>query len=74
MKAGITGLLAGAVSGLAAAVAFPPAGLWGLAWIALVPLFLRVRAQTEGADAVAHWLAVLMGPDTTSAPHDAARG
>jgi len=56
MRVRITGLLAGAVSGLVGAIAYPPADLWFLAWVALVPLFLRVRA-TDGRKTVFPFIA-----------------
>lgn len=48
----VRGLLAGAASGVLAAAAFPPTDLPVLAFVALVPLFLHVRAG-EGRDVAA---------------------
>jgi apolipoprotein N-acyltransferase len=56
MRSRMTGLLVGGLSGALASLAFPPFALWPLAFPALVPLFMRVRA-TEGRRVVLPFLA-----------------
>jgi apolipoprotein N-acyltransferase len=47
------------LSGVLISLAFPPAGWWWLAWVALAPLYLALTAAPEGGrGAIAHGLAV----------------
>ena len=46
-----------ALSGLLLSLAFPPAGLWPLAWVALVPWVTVLRTGGRAASILGSWLA-----------------
>lgn len=53
-------LLAVVLSGVMYPLAFPPAGLWPMAWVALVPLLVTVRTVRWWAAALLAWLWTLL--------------
>ena len=45
-----------ALSGVLLALCFPPAGLWFLAWVALVPWLVALRTGSRWGAAVGSWV------------------
>lgn len=54
------GRLSFIISGLLAALAFPPIGLWFLGWVALIPLIVKIRSLNFGLAFRRAWWAGLV--------------